>query len=89
MALADTIEKDTRIPPRGFANAALEAAGAPVVGAKFVEGQDWHEQRFPQPTGTARIRATLYYQSLKRHYIEALRDCDAGLARYYRLAYTS
>src|SRR5690606_27146673 len=32
MALADTIEKDNRIPPRGFTNAAFEEGGAPVVG---------------------------------------------------------
>ena len=52
----------------------LASARAPVVGAKYEDGQYWHEQRFPLPEGTARMRATLYYQSLTRHYIEALRD---------------
>jgi hypothetical protein len=74
MALADTIEKDTRIPPRGFNNAAFIAGGAPVVGTTYADGQYWQEQRFPLPESTARVRATLYYQSLTRHYIEALRD---------------
>lgn len=74
MALADTIWKDTRIPPRGFANASYANAGAPAVGISYADGQYWHEQRVPLPAQTARVIATLYYQSLTRHYIEALRD---------------
>ncbi|HET9048831.1 MAG TPA: hypothetical protein VFN29_07735 [Chiayiivirga sp.] len=75
MALADTIEKDSRIPPRGFANAAFEAAGAPVVGAvTYADGQYWHERRYTMPANTDRVDAKLYYQTLPRHYIEALRD---------------
>ncbi|MBZ0224294.1 MAG: hypothetical protein IT467_06685 [Dokdonella sp.] len=74
MALADTIEKDTRIPPRGFNNAAFEAAGAPVVGIAYADGQYWHEQAYTLPANTLRVTATLYYQTLTRHYIEALRD---------------
>ncbi len=76
MALADTIEKDTRIPPRGFNNAAYSAAGAPAVGISYSDGQYWHEQRMPLPKGTARVRARLYYQSTPRHYIEGLRDAN-------------
>ncbi len=74
MALADTIEKDTRIPPRGFANAAFAAGGAPAVGIAYADGQHWHESSRPIPAGTMRVEATLYYQSLPRHYIEELRD---------------
>ncbi len=74
MALADTIEKDTRIPPHGFANAAYNAAGAPVVGIAYADGQHWHERRYPLPASAHRVTATLYYQTLTRHYIEALRD---------------
>jgi hypothetical protein len=74
MALADTIWKDTRIPPRGFDIAAFEAGGAPVVGIDYANGQYWHEQRHPLPPATERIHATLYYQSTPRHYIEALRN---------------
>lgn len=74
MALADTIEKDTRIPPRGFTNAAFEAAGAPVVGAAFADGQHWHDQTFAIPWRAARAAVSLYYQNTPRDYIEGLRD---------------
>lgn len=74
MALADTIEKDTRIPPRGFDNAAYAEGGSPAVGISYADGQYWHERRYAIPAGTYRISATLYYQTLTRHYIEALRD---------------
>lgn len=74
MALADTIQKDNRIPPRGFTNAAFEAGGAPVVGATYADGQHWSELRFPLPAGATRAEATLYYQSLPRYYIEELRE---------------
>jgi hypothetical protein len=78
MALADTIVKDTRIPPRGFANAAFIAGGAPPVGISYADGQHWHERRTPLPAGTDRIIATLYYQSLPRSYIEHLRDANTS-----------
>lgn len=74
MALADTIELDNRIPPRGFANAPFEAAGAPVVGAAYADGQYWHDSVFALPPGAARAEVGLHYQSLPRHYVEALRD---------------
>lgn len=76
MALADTIVKDTRIPPRGFDNANFNAGGAPVVGISYADGQYWHERRTPLPPDTDRIIATLYYQSLPRGYIEHLRDAN-------------
>jgi hypothetical protein len=74
MALADTIVKDSRIPPRGFTNAAFEAAGAPVVEHHYADGQYWDDLAFPIPRGTARIVATAYYQNTPRQYIEMLRD---------------
>lgn len=74
MALADTIELDTRIPPRGFTNAAFEAGGAPVVGTSYPDGQYWHERNYPVPVGAVRAVVALNYQSLPRPYIEALRD---------------
>lgn len=76
MALADTIVKDTRIPPRGFANATFLAGGAPAVGISYADGQYWHERRTSVPAGSDRIVATLYYQSLPRAYIEHLRDAN-------------
>jgi hypothetical protein len=74
MALADTIVKDNRIPPRGFNNAAYEAAGAPVVGWTYADGQYWDEPRFQIPSGASRAEVNLYYQQTPRHYIEMLRD---------------
>ena len=74
MALADTIWKDTRIPPRGFDNAAFAAGGAPAVGISYADGQYWHDTTVAIPANAVRVDATIYYQSLTRHYIEALRD---------------
>jgi hypothetical protein len=74
MALADTIEKDNRIPPRGFANEAFADAGAPVVGAVYADGQYWSDLAFRIPTGAAEARAGVYYQNTPREYIEHLRD---------------
>jgi hypothetical protein len=74
MVLADTIEKDNRIPPRGFDNAAFAAAGAPVVKASYADGQHWDDVTFPIPQGATEAVVTAYYQSTPRHYIEALRD---------------
>ena len=74
MALADTIVKDTRIPPRGFDNAAFTAAGAPVVGALYEDGQYWDSLDFWLPEGARSAEVTVYYQTATRHYIEALRD---------------
>jgi hypothetical protein len=74
MALADTIVKDTRIPPRGFDNAAYEAGGAPVVGAVYADEQYWDDTHFWIPEDAARVEVTVNYQTVTRHYIEALRD---------------
>lgn len=74
MALADVIEKDTRIPPRGFNNAAYAAAGAPAVGIEYDDGQYWDDTEFWVPEGTERVAVTVFYQTVTKHYIEALRD---------------
>lgn len=77
MSLADVIVKDTRIPPRGFNNAAYEAAGAPAVAADYADGQYWHDAYFSIPAGAARAEATANYQIVTRHYIEALHEGNA------------
>ncbi len=74
MALADTIVKDNRIPPRGFNNAAFEAGGAPAVGTTYADGQYWHDTYFTIPQNAVRAEVTVNYQTVTRHYIEALRD---------------
>lgn len=76
MALADTIVKDTRIPPRGWNNAAFAAAGAPAVGAEYPDGQFWHDSWYVIPAGAATVEARLFYQSTPKEYIEHLRDAN-------------
>lgn len=76
MALANVIEKDSRIPPRGFSNAAYEAAGAPAVNWAYADGQHWDDTCFSTPSGAVRAVARVYYQTVTKHYIEALRDAN-------------
>lgn len=74
MVLANTIEKDNRIPPRGYDRAAFERAGAPAVGAFYDDGQHWADLEYALPPGTARAVVSVYYQTVTREYIEELRD---------------
>lgn len=74
MSLANVIVKDNRIPPLGFTNAAFEAVGAPVVGARYADGQNWASVDFAMPPSAKLAKVVLYYQTVTRHYIEALRD---------------
>ncbi|MCA8980140.1 MAG: hypothetical protein H6831_12645 [Planctomycetes bacterium] len=74
MALANSIVKDNRIPPRGFVQAAFERAGAPVVGADYADGQHWHDTHFVPPTDARRAKVAVYYQTVSRDYVEALRE---------------
>lgn len=76
MALADSIVKDNRIPPRGFDNATYAAGGAPAVGATYADGQHWANVDYTLPAGTKRVRVTAYYQTAPREYVEHLRDHD-------------
>lgn len=76
MSLADSIVKDNRIPPRGFANAAYAEGGAPVVAHSYADGTHWDDSWFPLPPGTTRVEAEVLYQNLPRHYIEHLRDAN-------------
>lgn len=74
--LNDTMEKDNRIPPKGFMNTNFEKVGAEVVGYKYADGQYWDETNYFVPGETAKIVATLYYQTATKEYIEFLRDKD-------------
>ena len=76
MTLADTIVKDNRIPPRGFNNAAYEAAGAPVVAHAYADGQYWDDSAYTVPAGASSAVVSLYYQQTPREYIEHLRDAN-------------
>jgi hypothetical protein len=85
MSLADTIVKDNRIPPRGFTNAAYEAAGAPVVGASYADGQYWADLDVPLVSGTTRAKVSVEYQIVSREYIEALQSGNHTNDRGQRL----
>jgi hypothetical protein len=74
MSLADIIVKDSRIPPRGFDNAVYESCGAPAVAWSYADGQYWDDAYFGIPAGAVRAEVSAYYQTVTRHYIEALRD---------------
>ena len=78
MALADTIEFDNRIPPRGFVNAAFEAAGAPAVGHAYADGQYWDDAPYAIPPGAESATVRLYYQNTPKEYIEHLRDANTS-----------
>ena len=74
MSLADIIVKDNRIPPRGFNNVTYDACGAPAVAWTYADGQYWDDAYFGIPAGAVRAEASAFYQTVTRHYIEALRD---------------
>jgi hypothetical protein len=76
MALADTIVKDNRIPPRGFSNSAYLAKGSPAVGASYADGQYWDDRSFGVPDGATSAVVSLYYQNTPKEYIEHLRDAN-------------
>ncbi len=78
MALADTIVKDNRIPPRGFNNATYAAAGAPAVGAAYADGQYWADVPYFVPQGATSAVVNLYYQNTPREYIDHLRDANVS-----------
>lgn len=69
------IFSDNRIPPRGFTNAAFEAAQSPPVAYSYEDGQHWDDTEYDNlPVQTVRISATLYYQTTSKEYVEFLRD---------------
>ncbi len=76
MALADTITKDNRIPPRGFTNRAFAEGGAPPVGAVYADGQYWSEVEYRVPLAATQADVALYYQNTPREYIEHLREAN-------------
>src|SRR5574341_530907 len=72
--LNNYIYKDNRIPPRGFTNANFEMIQSPPVGYIYADGQFWDETDYVVPGSTARVVATLYYQTISKEYVEFLRD---------------
>ncbi|MBX3406732.1 MAG: hypothetical protein KF869_08205 [Phycisphaeraceae bacterium] len=77
LALVNTIEKDNRIPPMGFNNAAFELlqAGSEPPNL-YADGQYWDDTLFAIPTGAVRAEVVVYHQTSTREYMEFLRDQD-------------
>ena len=74
--LNNTIEKDNRVPPRGYESAAFAAVGAPVVGHAYAEQVYWDDVAYTIPPGAATARVRLYHQTTSKEYIEFLRDAN-------------
>jgi uncharacterized repeat protein (TIGR01451 family) len=72
-ALNNTVIKDNRIPPRGYTQAAFNKIGLRPEGATYSDGQYWDDTSYTVPATTARVEATLYYQTASKEYIDFLR----------------
>lgn len=72
--LNDTVIKDNRIPPQGFANAAFKEHLAQPVGAVYADGQHWDEFEFELPRECHRVVARLMYQSVSWEYLKFLAE---------------
>jgi hypothetical protein len=72
--LNNYVYQDNRIPPRGFTNANFQMIQSPPVGYSYSDGQYWDETDYVVPGSTARVEATLYYQTISKEYVEFLRD---------------
>lgn len=69
-------EKDNRIPPRGFTNAAFMTFDGQPVGATFADGEYWDDVEYPVGAQAVGAEVTLYYQTSSRDYVEFLRDAN-------------
>jgi hypothetical protein len=76
--LNDTIVFDNRIPPRGFTNDGFRSRRAEPVGVTYADSQYWDVSRYTLPASTAKVIATLYYQTISKEYVEFLRDENLG-----------
>ena len=86
--LNSTVEKDNRIPPRGFTNENFARFGGSPVHYSYDDEQYWDDTEYPLPIGATSALVTLYYQSTSKEFIEFLRDENdapdggAGLVMY-------
>ena len=71
--LNNTVVKDNRIPPRGYQQVLFDQPGLRPVGVEYADGQYWDETQYLLPMDTARVSATLYYQTASAEYINFLR----------------
>jgi hypothetical protein len=71
--LNNSVVKDNRIPPRGYTQMAYDQPGLRPVGAVYADGQYWDDTVYVLPDETAKVVATLYYQTSSKAYIDFLR----------------
>jgi hypothetical protein len=74
LVLNSVVEKDNRIPPRGYTAAAFDAFGGAPVGASYADGQFWDDVEYPVGAAATAAEVTLWYQTTFREYVEFLRD---------------
>jgi hypothetical protein len=75
-ALNDTVYLDNRIPPRGFTNAAFEAAQAGPVGHAYADGDYWDDASYFLPATAETAHVTLRYQTVTKESADFLRDAN-------------
>jgi hypothetical protein len=71
-ALNDVILKDTRIPPKGFVNAAFAEHLSQPVGVEYADGQHWDELEIGLPNGCRKVVVRLLYETVTWDYIKFL-----------------
>ena len=74
LILMNQVEKDNRIPARGFTNAEYEALQIAPVGQTYNDGENFDITNYNIPAGAASADVRVYYQSTTREYVEFLRD---------------
>jgi len=79
--LSNVIEKDNRIPPRGFTNAGFASVQAHPVGATYADGQYWDDTSSSIPARATSASVRLWYQTTTREFVEFLRDENTTDAR--------
>jgi len=74
LILANEVNKDNRIPPRGFTNAEFDALQIAPVGQVYADGENFDITNFAIPAGATSADVRVFYQSTTKEYVEFLRD---------------
>ena len=70
--LNNTVEKDNRIPPRGYLQSLFNQPGLRPVGANYADGQHWDDTVYTLPADTEQVIVMLYYQTASKEYVDFL-----------------
>jgi len=76
LALANKRFFDNRIPPRGFTNAAFEAAHCAPVDYAYEDGQYWDDTLYDIPPGATIAVVSLLHEVSTREYMDFLRETN-------------